>query len=242
VAAVLLAAPVVLHAEPTCQGPLPNPKARPAGVEKFGFIAQQCNVLAQPGQVRRAAQLDVYDRGGSVTIQMSDDRPPAAEPATPSAPAAPLGRDGQRVLSLVPALTSAAQEHGLDPLFLHAIAHVESRHNANAVSKAGARGVMQVMPATGRRFGVTDAERSLMDAPTNARAAAAYLRTLRQRYGDDLRLILAAYNAGEGAVAKYNGVPPYAETQAYVRDVMAVYRRLSAEFSVSRDGVVRRQS
>ena len=67
--------------------------------------------------------------------------------------------------------------------------------------------------------------------PTNLRASAAYLRTLRTRYGDDLRLVLAAYNAGEGAVDKYGGaVPPYPETQAYVRDVLAVYRRLTLDF------------
>jgi soluble lytic murein transglycosylase-like protein len=65
------------------------------------------------------------------------------------------------------------------------------------------------------------------------------VRTLRGRYGDDLRLVLAAYNAGEGAVAKYgSAVPPYPETQAYVRDVLAVYRRLASEFSVSPAGAI----
>jgi soluble lytic murein transglycosylase-like protein len=142
-----------------------------------------------------------------------------------------------RVISLAPALIEAAREHQIDPLLLHAIAHIESRHNPKAVSKAGARGVMQVMPATGKRFGVTNPEHNLLDAPTNLRASAAYLRTLRQRYGDDLRLVLAAYNAGEGAVAKAGGnVPPYPETQAYVRDVLAVYRRLTSSFSVSANG------
>jgi soluble lytic murein transglycosylase-like protein len=234
-ACLLLAQAAVAFAQP-CAGPLPNPKgARPGSSEKFALIAQQCTVLAEPAQVQRAAQLDLYDRGASVTIRMTGD--PEPELAPPAAPAAPLGRDGQRVLSLAPALTAAAQAHGIDPLLMHAIAHVESRHNPAAVSPAGARGVMQVMPATGRRFGVGDAG-SLMDAQTNMRASAAYLRTLRQRYGDDLRLVLAAYNAGEGAVAKYGGVPPYAETQAYVHDVLAIYRRLSAEFSVSPTGDV----
>ena len=154
----------------------------------------------------------------------------------------PLPRGGERVLTLAPALTDAAREHQIDPLLLHAIAHVESRHNADAKSKAGARGVMQVMPATGKRFGVQD-ERQLFDAHTNARASAAYLRTLRGRYGDDLRLVLAAYNAGEGAVDKYGReVPPYPETQAYVRDVTAIYRRLSATFAVSPAGTLTERS
>jgi soluble lytic murein transglycosylase-like protein len=173
----------------------------------------------------------------------------AASAPAPTAPASaprielkPLTRGGERVLSLAPALTDAAREHQVDPLLLHAIAHVESRHNADAKSKAGARGVMQVMPATGKRFGVSD-EAHLFDAHTNARASAAYLRTLRNRYGDDLRLVLAAYNAGEGAVEKYGRqVPPYPETQAYVRDVTAIYRRLGATFSVSPSGVLTARS
>jgi hypothetical protein len=240
--AALLAAPVLALAQ-NCAGKLPDPKAPPpANGEKFSLIASQCGVLSLPALPHRAKLLDMYDRGGSVTIRMHDDIyavPPPPPPA--AAPKEPVGRDGQRVIQLVPALTAAARENGLDPLLLHAIAHVESRHNPSAVSHAGARGVMQVMPATGRRFGVED-ESALMDASTNVRASAALLRTLRERYGDDLERTLAAYNAGEGAVAKYGGVPPYPETQAYVRDVMAVYRRLSAEFSVSPDGSLRRSS
>jgi soluble lytic murein transglycosylase-like protein len=97
---------------------------------------------------------------------------------------------------------------------------------------------MQVMPATAQRFGVGDPG-ALFDAHTNLRAAAAYLQTLRSRYGDDLRLVLAAYNAGEGAVDKAGrNVPPYPETQAYVRDVLALYRRLRASFTVSPTGAL----
>ena len=247
-AAALLVATSIAAAQP-CAGPLPHPQAAaPAGSEKFRLIAEQCApVLAEPVRVHRSPLLDVYEHGASVTVPMSD--PPAAyeapvdDAAEPAAPpvVAPLDRNGRRVLSLAPALMSAAREHGLDPLLLHAIAHVESRHNPAAVSPAGARGVMQVMPATGRRFGAADAQ-SLMQVHTNVHAAAAYLRTLLERYGHDLQLMLAAYNAGEGAVAKHKGVPPYPETQAYVRDVMAIYRRLTAEFKVSPDGALRRTS
>jgi soluble lytic murein transglycosylase-like protein len=234
-------------AQQPCQS-LPKPGAAPvSNGEKFAFIGRHCDVLAEPGQVRRSPLLGVYDRGASVTIQMAPpaeaaNAPAATPPATP-APThspAPLGRDGQRVLSLVPALTAAAREHGLDPLLLHAIAHVESRHNAAAVSPAGARGVMQVMPATGQRFGVSD-ERALLNAETNVRAGASYLRTLVRRYGaHDLRRVLAAYNAGEGAVDKHGGVPPYAETRAYVRDVMAIYARLREEFTPTPDGELKK--
>lgn len=140
------------------------------------------------------------------------------------------------MISLSPALTAAAVEFGIDPLLLHAVAHVESRHNPRAVSPAGARGVMQVMPATARRFGVVDPEQTLLDVRVNLRASAAYLQQLQERYGDDLRLILAAYNAGEGAVSTYGGVPPFAETQAYVRSVLTVYRRLGESFAVTATG------
>jgi soluble lytic murein transglycosylase-like protein len=227
-------------------GAAPKIGAAASGVEpteRFRMITSQCGALATPMKVHRAAQMDLYDKPGGVAITMPAD--PAASAPAPAAPASeprgelkPLTRGGERVLSLAPALTDAAREHQVDPLLLHAIAHVESRHNADAKSKAGARGVMQVMPATGKRFGVQD-EKHLFDAHTNARASAAYLRTLRGRYGDDLRLVLAAYNAGEGAVDKYGReVPPYPETQAYVRDVSAIYKRLSATFAVSPSGAL----
>lgn len=252
--AALLAAAPQARAQQVCTGPLPDVKSAEKGpsTEKFRLIAQECAVLNGEAKLHRSAQLDLYNRGpASVTIRMAEPAAnPYAEPADPQvqpqmlpaprrAPAPVNDSHGRRVLVVAPALMSAAQANGVDPLLMHAIAHVESRHNAAAVSHAGARGLMQVMPATGKRFGAgSDAERSLLDAGTNAQASAAYLRTLQQRFGADLTRVLAAYNAGEGAVAKYNGVPPYAETQAYVRDVTAVYRRLNQEFSVSPTGQI----
>lgn len=132
----------------------------------------------------------------------------------------------QRIVALVPVMDEAARRHDIDPLLLHAIAHVESRHRARAVSHAGARGVMQVMPATARRFGVDQVE-ALHDAATNVEVSAAYLKRLQRRFGNDLVLVLAAYNAGEGAVERHGRrIPPYRETQAYVRGVLAEYERL----------------
>jgi soluble lytic murein transglycosylase-like protein len=253
--AALLAALPQARAQQACGGKLPDAKAvqridQAGGPEKFRLIAQQCNVLDGEARLHHSAQLDLYNRGpASVTIRMADtpadpyaspDEPqaqPQMLPAPRRAPAPVLDDHGRRILVVAPALLAAARANGVDPLLMHAIAHVESRHNAAAVSHAGARGVMQVMPATGKRFGAgSDAERSLLDANTNTQAGAAYVRTLQQRFGGDLQRVLAAYNAGEGAVDKYKGVPPYAETQAYVRDVTAVYRRLQKEFSVSPTG------
>ncbi len=228
-----------------CAGPLPAPAATAAAATptaapdaRYRLIAQQCPGLAEPAAARPAEQLLMFDRATTVAFTL----PGAAEPATLAmlpAPReqAPLSAAGERIVALAPGVLDAARAHGLDPLLLHAIAHVESRHNPQAVSPAGARGLMQVMPATAQRFGVANPERTLHDAGTNLRASAALLRTLQKRYGADLRLVLAAYNAGEGAVAKHgNDVPPYPETQAYVRDVSAIYRRLKDEFAVSRNG------
>lgn len=242
VASLLAVAASAAEAQP-CPGKLPEASAALATprTTKFSLITAQCPALAEPGTVRRAEQLELTDRSVSIRLDAADPAP-AAPPPAPAASAAapsdhtPLGKEGKRVLALAPALHAAARAHDLDPLLLHAIAHVESRHNAQAVSPAGARGVMQVMPATGKRFGVADPD-ALHDAETNLRASAAYLRNLRVRFGDDLRLVLAAYNAGEGAVEKHGrDVPPYAETQAYVRDVLALYRRLAAQFTVSASG------
>ena len=246
VVGALLIAPAVQAQPCNARPPSAAAKTLPAGPEKFKLIAAHCRVLDEPATVHRAAQLDLYDGSRSVAVPMADAEPaPEAgpkEPAAPPAPATPAlpppDRNATRVISLAPALIDAAREHELDPLLLHAIAHIESRHNVKAESPAGARGVMQVMPATGRRFGVADGK-DLFDANTNVRASASYLRTLHKRFDGDLKLVLAAYNAGEGAVEKHGrAIPPYPETQAYVRDVLATYKRLASEFSVTPQGVL----
>lgn len=146
------------------------------------------------------------------------------------APTVQPARDGAgvaRVRALAPLMAAVAQRHDIDPLLLHAVAHIESRHQTQAISPAGARGLMQVMPATGRSMGVASADHALLTPEANLEASARYLKRLQARFGNDLTLVLAAYNAGEGAVERYGRrVPPFAETQAYVRNVMAVYAEL----------------
>lgn len=140
-------------------------------------------------------------------------------------------------VGLAPLVDRTAQEHDIDPLLLHSIARVESRHQPDAISHAGARGLMQVIPPTARRFGVDGAEQ-LHDPQTNLRVSARYLKDLQRRFGNDLELVLAAYNAGEGAVEKHGRkIPPYRETQDYVRKVLAEYvllRGVSARQAVHR--------
>jgi soluble lytic murein transglycosylase-like protein len=114
---------------------------------------------------------------------------------------------------------SAGGRHGIDPRFIHAVIWQESKYKSTAVSPAGAQGLMQLMPATARRFGCSDPQ----DVAANVEAGTKYLSWLLKRFNGDVTLALAGYNAGEGAVDKYNGVPPYNETQNYVRKIVASY-------------------
>ncbi len=137
-----------------------------------------------------------------------------------------IGRTPGRINPLYdPNILASAQAHRIDPLFLHAIIGTESTYVPSAVSRKGARGLMQIMPGTGARFGVTTA--ALYDPATNIDTGARLLKSLQKRYGRNFDLILAAYNAGEGAVARYgNAIPPYRETQDYVVKVMSRYAAL----------------
>lgn len=126
-------------------------------------------------------------------------------------------------------IDAAARRHGLTPELLHAVIRTESAYQANARSHAGACGLMQLMPQTAARFKVGD----IWDPAQNIQGGAAYLRFLLDLFNHDLRLALAGYNAGEGAVKKYGyQIPPYRETQDYVRKVL---RHLSAEGGASRE-------
>lgn len=112
-------------------------------------------------------------------------------------------------------ITSAAREFGVEEAVVRAIIHAESAYNPTALSRAGAQGLMQLMPPTAARFGVSDS----YDAGQNIRGGVQYLAWLLKRFNGDLTLAAAGYNAGEGAVDRHRGVPPYSETQYYVRRV-----------------------
>jgi transglycosylase-like protein with SLT domain len=122
-------------------------------------------------------------------------------------------------------LIESGNRNGLDPLLLYSVMHQESSFKSRAVSPKGASGLMQLMPGTARRFGVTN----IFDPRQNVEGGARYLRFLTDRFDGNLSLILAGYNAGEGAVEKYGWqIPPYAETQEYVR-------RISRRYSIIQD-------
>ncbi|MEI9814596.1 MAG: lytic transglycosylase domain-containing protein [Acidobacteriota bacterium] len=126
-------------------------------------------------------------------------------------PLAPAAKPSEDITRLV---DDAARRNEVDPLLVHSVIQVESNYNPYAVSSAGARGLMQLMPGTAHDLGVTNS----FDPRQNIEAGVKYLKYLRDLYQDD-RLALAAYNAGPGAVRKYGEVPPYPETQDYVQRV-----------------------
>lgn len=114
-------------------------------------------------------------------------------------------------------INAAAVKWGLDPALIKAVIKAESGFRSGAVSAAGAQGLMQLMPATAASLGVTDA----FDAEQNIMGGARYLKGQLERFGGDVQKALAAYNAGPGNVVRYGGVPPFTETQNYVRKVLA---------------------
>ena len=118
-------------------------------------------------------------------------------------------------------IAAAARQYGVDEAIVRAIIHAESAYNPNALSRVGAQGLMQLMPPTARRFGVTNA----FDAGQNIAGGVQYLAWLLKRFNGNLTLAAAGYNAGEGAVDKYKGVPPYSETRRYVERVAVLADR-----------------
>ncbi len=112
-----------------------------------------------------------------------------------------------------------AEFYRVDPVLVRAVIQVESNFDPRCVSHKGARGLMQLMPATAKRFNVTD----IHDPDQNIRGGIAFLAHLQALHAGNLQLILASYNAGEGAVSRYGGIPPYRETREYVQKALTVY-------------------
>jgi len=184
--------------------------------------------IRQPGKIvirNSGASITAYHFFGNISQALFSLRTsPARLRTTPFGPV--LYDSNARLSTRMPTylsamFTEAARTHGLDPRLVAAVASRESAFNARARSSVGACGLMQLMPATARFLGVGD----VFDPRQNVFGGARYLRTLLDTFDGDLDLTLAAYNAGPGAVQKYGGVPPYPETQNYVRGVRAAYER-----------------
>ena len=161
----------------------------------------------------------VLKGGGEVQLPPSAVRGFVPDEVLEEVAGAPAGTD------LVSLVAAAARRHGLDPALVLAVVSVESGFRPAAVSPKGAQGLMQLMPRTAASLGVEDA----FDPEQNLDAGVRHLEALVRQYGGDLTRALAAYNAGQGAVARHGGVPPYRETRAYVRRVLERYRAKKAK-------------
>lgn len=192
--------------------------------------------LTLPDGAVLTVPLDVVDR------IIDDEVEPA--PEAPEAPAMPpevflkparsvraISATLHRSSSFDGLIRAAGKKHQIDPALIAAVIQVESNFAPYAVSRKGARGLMQLMPATARQLGV----RRWFEPGENIGGGVAYLDQLAERFGDDApELILAAYNAGERAVESYGGIPPYRETKEYVRKVMLLWERTSPVKAVAR--------
>ena len=167
---------------------------------------------AQPAQTKTSFSSALASATGTTTLNgTSATASPIATPAAATTSALPQGTP------FAAEITAAAQANGLDPALLAGLIKQESGFNPNAGSPAGARGLAQLMPGTAAGLGVTN----VLDPVQSINGGAKYLKQQLDAFGGDVVKALAAYNAGPGAVKRFGGVPPYAETQNYVKAVQA---------------------
>jgi soluble lytic murein transglycosylase-like protein len=148
---------------------------------------------------------------------------PACDPASK----VDFSRVGLKTTDFGPQIRAAIARNPVDEALVRAVIQAESAYNPYALSKAGAQGLMQLMPGTAAQYGVSDS----YDAQQNIHGGVAYLRFLLDMFDGDIKLVSAAYNSGENNVLKYAGVPPFAETQVYVQRVAQLYQRYRGEIA-----------
>ncbi len=205
---VLLAAPVIAYGQ---DRPLSPPEVPPVPLSDKDQARARAEELAKKAEQAKNQTAPPVDK-------------PAARVSIPQPQAARHISSGNVAVDAI--VYQAAARHGLDPCLILSVMRAESAFNQGAVSPKGASGLMQLMPATAQRFGVKD----IFDPQENIGAGARYLRWLLDRFRGDLRLALAGYNAGEGAVEFYgHRIPPFSETQNYVRIIYGRYSRIHGD-------------
>ena len=221
------------------------PIDEPVRVASGQAISRYSTLAACTGKVIIAPATDTEERPTlrivpqyqEVEYPVASERTEIANPSAVNITDANGSLDANKILSLRPAtyttpfdqtIQDVAHRHRVDPLLIHAVIKQESGYRYAVRSHAGAVGLMQIMPATGASLGVATPDLTVPES--NVDAGARLLKKLYYKYNGNFQLVLAAYNAGEGAVQKYgNRIPPYAETQNYVKRVLAHYDRLLAD-------------
>ena len=209
--------------------------AEPAGAAEAAYMDVPNEAVASIGVTADPiAPLSTKDAGGPAKAGAKLASPAAAAALAGSAAAEGAPAHAMTADEMHPLLARAGVAHRIDEDLLASVVRAESGGQTHAVSRTGARGLMQLMPGTATQMGVADA----FEPGQNVNGGAAYLDGLLVRYHDDIALALAAYNAGPGAVDKYHGVPPYRETRAYVAKVIREFnRRKLAGMMASNHGV-----
>lgn len=206
----------------------PSVPLRVAAVESPAAPEKPSVLLVQP-QAQPASPAPVpplpADTASATSVQK-----PKPQPRRPT-----LGVD--ETLGVPPApygelIYEVAMRHAVNPHLVAAVIHVESAFNPRAISRKGACGLMQLLPETARRFGLTK-KKEIFDPAKNLDAGVRYLKWLTKRFDGDVQRVLAAYNAGEGAVDRFNGIPPYRETRNYVQKIFGLLGFTTAPEAVS---------
>lgn len=190
---------------------------RTMSVSDYRIVGDTVTVtLRQGGEATFARALISHVAPSEIVVE-----PPMA--AVAAVAVGPATRDAVEGRPFADLIETVALAHGIDPALVHAVVQAESNYRPRATSQAGARGLMQVMPATGRELGVASAA-LLFDPQANLEAGVKYLKSLLARFDGDLPHAIAAYNAGPAAVARFRGIPPFRETRDYVKKVLANFQ------------------
>lgn len=199
------------------------------GIEAVESRMKQIEGLIRNVQVRKAAEVqsqpsslpvDPLDKTSEPKpfqfyLKQAGEAPVSQTAIMPSLPTSAK----ERAQAFQPLIEGLSQKHGVDKNLINAVIQQESGFNPAAVSRAGATGLMQLMPGTAQGLGVHNAK----DPAQNLEGGIRYLKGLLEQFNGNIPLALAAYNAGPGAVTKHKGIPPYKETQNYVRNILAMY-------------------